>query len=98
MMRAGIPTDLVHVGERHVARRRAERVLQAPDLPVADSDHDGLAGRQAFAHERIEPGDELVLAGVQQRLVPERHPRSPMPRWYPAPPLPTPGRLTRRRL
>ena len=83
--------DLVHIGERDVAGRGAERPSQAPDLPVADSDHDGLAGTQPVPQERIQPGDELVLARIQERLVPERHPPSSIARWYPAPTIATPA-------
>ena len=68
-----VPADLVHVGERHLVPRRPQRLAQAPDLPVADSDHHRLAGRQPLTDKWIDPRDELVLASVQERLVPEGH-------------------------
>ena len=45
---------------------------QQLDLCLVDCDDDGIAGREPVADERQRAGEELLLAVVEERVVPER--------------------------
>ena len=65
----GVGADLGHVEELDgggvVAERVAEQVQPGPRL----GDDHGLVALEALAHERQEPGQEVVVPAVEQRLV-----------------------------
>jgi hypothetical protein len=51
---------------------RAQLLPKPVELRRRDDDERGLAGRHALADERADALDELVVARVEQSLVPER--------------------------
>ena len=68
----GVRADLLHVAELHAVGVGAELGAQHGDLRRADDDEHRLVGFQAAAEEWERRLDELVLAGVEERLVGER--------------------------
>src|SRR5437870_4370476 len=73
----GVGADLLHVGELHPIGVCPELSAEHGDLGAADHDEHGLAGLQAATEKCERRTRELVLAGVEERLVGEG---LPMPR------------------
>jgi len=71
MIRGRVSTELLHVGEQHSLRLVSELCLQSASLRFGDSDQDWLALGRRVAHERRSRGEELVLSGIEERLVAE---------------------------
>ena len=66
-----VRADLRHVGEEHVVRVFAERVLQARDLLGGEDDEYGLALLGAGSYEPEQPEDELLRVPVEEGFVDE---------------------------
>jgi hypothetical protein len=66
-----IASDLRHVGEEDAVALAAELRAEAVDLARRDDDEGRLARRHPGPYERGGERDELPLAGVEPRLVPE---------------------------
>ena len=67
----GVDPDIGHVGEPNRARGRPELFSEQIDLPGADDHENGFPDLDGVPDERGGPLEELGLAGVEERLVPE---------------------------
>jgi len=67
----GVDPDIGHVGEPDRARGRPELLSEQIDLAGADDDENGFPDVDGVPDERTGPLEELGLARVEERLVPE---------------------------
>ena len=71
MIRAGLRADHVHVRELHALGVRPERLTKLLELVRERDDQSRLVRLEARSDERNAALDELVVAGVEECLVPE---------------------------
>ena len=65
----GVDPDQSHVREHHMDGGRAEGVSKHGETRLGHDDENGLAPVDPFEDERQRTGEELIVVGVEQRLV-----------------------------